>query len=218
MKTYIKLLVLNLTLIGSNLSFVSYAQDKSDYQIYAAVLSNQFKEWDVNIDTVNRIIISSKSIFSEFDYSLINSTIDEILNGNEQDLLFYSRNNLNAYKSLKNDTIKTLLKDLKGITNISVDLKNDGFEDRRNFEIINSSEINKIFKGNYYDRQWKRFNKRYPNSHGYYQFSLIAESSEFAVLYYVRRSNPLSAEGDLVALKKINGNWSVIFTLYLWQS
>jgi len=218
MKTIIKLLVLNLILISSNLSFISFAQDKTDYQIYVTVLSNRFNKWNVNIDTVKRIIISSKSNFSEIDYSSINSTINEILNGNEQDLFFYARNDLNSYKSFKNDTVKNLLKDFKAIKNISVELKNDGFEGHSNFEIINSSEIDKIFKGHYYDKQWKRFNKKYTNSHGYYQFSLIANSSEFAVLYYIRESAPLSADGNLVALRKIDGKWTVIFSLYLWQS
>jgi len=216
--TYNRSLCIKLTFIILVFSSICYAQDKTDYEIYYAVLSNRLKEWKINIDTVKKIIISNKLTISDNDTGTINSTIDEILNGNNQDLVFYSRNDFKAFEYLKNDSVKQLLKEFKIKFNQSVTLEKTGFESKGNIELVNFLDLNKVFKGHYYDKEWKRFYKKYPNSHGYYQYSKIVKSPEFAVVFLVQRANPLNASGCLVGLRKKDNIWSVIFNLYLWQS
>jgi|WetSurMetagenome_2_1015567.scaffolds.fasta_scaffold05508_4 hypothetical protein len=195
-----------------------FAQEITDYEIYYAALSGRFKEWKVNIDTVKRIVVSNKLTISDHDEGTLNSAIDDILRGYNQDLVLYSRNDFKVFEYLKNDSIKQLLEEFKYLPEKSVTLEKTGFGNNGNIELVDFMDIYKIFKDHYYEKEWKKFYKKYPNSHGFYQFSQIAKSPEFAVLYLVQRANPLNASACLVGLRKKDGIWTVIFNLYLWQS
>lgn len=66
--------------------------------------------------------------------------------------------------------------------------------------------------------EWSRFCKKYAYNQGFYQYSQVAKTLYFAMVYIVQGANQLNASGCPVGLRKKDNTWCVVFTSNLWQS
>jgi hypothetical protein len=196
------------------------SQPKSDYDIYSDLIINKILEWKVNPKTISSIVVTNS--LTKFSLQLSTSQIiDEMIapdNGGIYNFLhFYDQ----PKDILNNNEFKLLLNDFKLKLTVKTELKADSFNLKIPVSIVPKQKIEKIFRSKIFnspDRSWRRFNKKYSTKFGYFEFSEIAYSENFAIVYVVHRVNPLNGVGGLEFLKKENGKWCNMANYAIWNN
>ncbi len=196
----------------------SSSQTISDYDIYSNLIDKNFLEWKINTDSVTSIIVVNTltkfSINSE-----LTEIIDDMINNNDKSIYNFLRFYDKPVDILNNNEFKILLNDFKSKLTKKTELSADGFKCKVPVKMVKKERIERIFSKkilNNSDRAWKRFNKEYLTNLGYYEFSNIAYSENFAIVYVVHRANPLNGKGELEFFKKENGNWNRMANYGIW--
>lgn len=108
------------------------------------------------------------------------------------------------------------------LMNINFIIKNDS---ANNIDILSDNEFIEIFDSNKYhsirqDYGFKEFNKRYPESNGYYCFSwpVFSNDKKLAICYMENNSSSKSGYGALIFLEKVNDYWEIKYLVDLWIS
>ncbi len=121
-----------------------------------------------------------------------------------------------------NDEEFMLLKDgFKSIMFGNTNLKAFAFNVDVPVKIISNLKIEKIFKKKRYkgfEKAWSRFYREYPTSTGYFEFSNIAYSENYAMVYVVWRAKPLIGNGGIEILIKSNDQWKKLAYLNMWNN
>lgn len=219
------------------------AQEKNDINIYSAVIESFMNQWSNGNSGRDEIVLVKKFkpvenyadevlyIFDsdttperkkrEADEKLANQHfVIQEESGNEK---IYRACNFDCYGNLINDNIE-IRKTVEGLKENffnTPDFKNAKFRIDRKYYLISKFRCNLFFTSIFGDRTikgWERFYKKFPKSSGYFQFSSIAYNKEYACFYMERRSNGLSASGDIVILKFENMVWKQIALINLWVS
>lgn len=95
----------------------------------------------------------------------------------------------------------------------------------QNIDILTDNEYKEIFDSKRYHslRQeygYKEFNKRFPESYGYYCFSwpVFSDDKKIAICYMESNSSIKSGYGKLIFLEKVNYEWEIRYLIDLWIS
>uniref|UniRef100_UPI00404B8E7E hypothetical protein n=1 Tax=Flavobacterium sp. TaxID=239 RepID=UPI00404B8E7E len=219
------------------------AQDRDDIYIYSTVIDSFMNQWNNEKSDRNEIVLIEKFkpvknyanevlyVFdsdttpkrkkNEADEQFANQhfVIQETL-GNEK---IYRECDFDCYGNLINDNveIRKTIESLKEIFYNTPNFKNTKLNINRKYYVISNFRRNLFFKhvfGYKITKGWKRFYKKFPNSVGYFQFSPIAYNKNYACFYMERRTNGLSASGDIIIMKFENMIWKQIAKINLWVS
>jgi len=101
------------------------------------------------------------------------------------------------------------------------DLKAEAFKIDVPIKIVSKQWIEQLFKtkrNKGYEKAWKKFYSEYPSSPGYFEFSNISYSENFAIVYVVWRAKPLIGNGRLEILTMENGKWKKMAYFNMWNN
>jgi len=117
-----------------------------------------------------------------------------------------------AFKELKPETIEDFKAKNKEISHLE-----KKFPTKETYYLISDEELSKFF---YRGLDWEGFNKKYPNSGGFYTFSRVGFSKDGtqAILFVAHSCGSLCGEGYYYFLRNDNGEWKVIAPLMTWIS
>jgi hypothetical protein len=205
-----------LTII-SIIPFYCFGQTKTDYELYSRIILNEFQEKKMEIGFYQNIVIidnlteTSKSLFEEFcqDFEY---NFESMVQINRKDSIYYLTRN-DEFKRLLNELCKEY-----AVINSFVDSK---FLIKQKVTILEKEKVEKIFKtknAKQIENSWKKFYKLYPESQGFYEFSKILYSENFALVYFVHKGNPLFGNGSIIIMKRNGQNFEIQEKLTLWNN
>ncbi len=65
------------------------------------------------------------------------------------------------------------------------------------------------------NKAWKSFYEKY-TKFGYFEFSKVFYSDNYALFYFVRSASPLTGKGEIVIFKQINDEWEFFRDIPVW--
>lgn len=67
---------------------------------------------------------------------------------------------------------------------------------------------------------WASFYRKYPKALGIYRVSRVGFNTirDAGMVYFMRSSGGLSGEGEIIHLKKTNGQWTIVKKAWIWMS
>lgn len=212
--------MMRLILLFTFLSTLSVGQTQVDYDLYSQAINSEINYGIKNGVKTTEVVIITRYVPDDNQISAYGS---QFLDKEEQLIhmvLRYDTSKIRLFKdSQLRDAIRLLEKEFYETpkldeTKFNLDLTPAMFG-------ITDQKFKGYFRtifGKRIDKGWKKFYKRYPGSHGVYEFSKIAYRGEYACFYMGRHSNGLSGSGDMIIAKKLKGNWTVINVVNIWMS
>jgi hypothetical protein len=204
--------------LGFSLS--ALGQSNSDYDTYSLLINERIIDWKMDMDTIPHVIVVNNLTRFSKDSSTI-AIIDEMIAKDKSLaytlLHFYDK----PIDLLNNSEFILLLNNFKSKIFEQTDLQADSFKLKIPMKIEIAQRIEKIFdvkriKG--WDKAWNKFYKIYPKSPGYFEFSKVAFSDNFAIVYIVHRAKPLVGSGGLEILINKNGTWKELAYYGIWNN
>ncbi|TWV99936.1 hypothetical protein [Chitinophaga pinensis] len=188
-----------------------FAQQPSpeDYKVYTAVFRQDMRQREDKI--------SSVTIMKKLDIKIDDSWVIEMLQEEGQR---YPGANI---RTLYNDKMKTPIDtSIWQLVLTFHDTHHEGELSTAGFHLkekINLTDSYPISSKNY-DKDWKRYYKKYPHDAGIYSFSSVTYSADgkTAVVYHAAHCHSLCGHGHITVLEKAEDNWQVKFAVRLWAS
>jgi len=212
--------MLKLLLITLIFTQVSFGQVKSDdYEIYSLILEELLNSNnDGNKESV-LIIERFVNRFKLSDYELFDYETDSVTS---PDISFLYANGVKKsfiQKLQKDLTLKTAIKELMSDFEnqpiIQVDLLES---DNLSFETISFEKYESFFgKRKRKSNSWKRIKRKY-GVEKVIEFSKVNYEGNFATTYFGLNCGGLCGNGLFIILERINGEWSTIARINLWES
>jgi len=191
-------------------------QTRTDHEIYSTIINKKFSESGLKKESGKFILIVDRFGKDNMDESIE----EECLSIREFpycyiNINFY--NNEDKFDILKDDDFGSLLSSFRNEIMLPATIIKDSLTVDLPTHLISRKEIDNIFKPKA-KKVWEKFYKKYNGALGYFEFSRIAYSKKYAILYYARRVNYLWGEGRLEILIKDNEKW-IPFSYYnIWQN
>lgn len=199
---------------------VSIGQVKSDdYKIYSLIINELLNS---NNDSKNESVLIIDRYVNRFklsDYEIFDYETDSVTSS---DINFLYANGVQKsfIQKLQNDlTLKTAIKELTSdIQNqpvIQVDLL-DSYN--FSFESISYEKYQSLFgKRRLKRNSWKKIERKY-GVEKVIELSKVNYSGNYATTYFGLHCGGLCGNGFFVVLERVNGNWSTIAKINLWES
>lgn len=210
--------MVRLTTILTFLAGVSFGQTNLDYRLYSKAIQDFIDLGAKNDVSTTEVVVIDKYLPSE---SMISAYGDEILDGDNPLIQMAVHYDTSKIRVLKNEHVKRAIKSLGEIFLDTPKLDGRSLMLRPATITITNQQFQNYFKsksGRQIEKGWKKFYRQHRGAHGVFEFSKIAYEDEYACFYVGRHSSPLSGSGDVVIMKKRNGNWEVIAYINLWVS
>jgi hypothetical protein len=213
----------SLLLLTLLIPYVALCQTKEDYKIYSDLTNEKIIEWQKKSIKVSQLIITNN--LTESSINLLSSSSLDLLDSAN---ISYTYSIINVYdkdlsiiKFLSDENYRTLMKMIKNEINSKVNLKLESFSSILPINIITKEWTDRLFEVHSYkkvNKAWDKFYDKYPNSIGFFEFSKVFHSQDYAILYFVWRAKPLVGNGELIILRQNNGVWEKIISLNLWNN
>lgn len=212
--------MLKLLLITLIFTQVSFGQVKSDdYEIYSLILEELLNSNnDGNKESV-LIIERFVNRFKLSDYELFDYETDSVTNS---DISFLYANGVKKsfiQKLQKDLTLKTAIKELTSDFENQPIIQADLLEsDNLSFETIGFEKYESFFrKRGWKSNSWKRIERKY-GVEKVIELSKVNYEGNFATTYFGLHCGGLCGNGFFIILERINGEWSTIARINLWES
>jgi hypothetical protein len=198
--------------------FISFGQKDDDYDIYKKAIIHQFKTWEIDIDTIPTIVITD-NLTSFSKMREIRSLPDLIFNKDKSLRSSYVDHDSILFITTYDKEFEALFKGFSDNYTRKTNLNAENISFRNTDVIVVTNEkIERQFSKNrikQLDRAWSRFYENYTR-YGYFEFSDVFYSDNFAIMYMVRRASPLNGKGSIVIFKRINNNWVYFDEIEVW--
>lgn len=212
--------MLKLLLITLIFTQVSFGQVKSDdYEIYSLILEELLNSNnDGNKESV-LIIERFVNRFKLSDYELFDYETDSVTSS---DISFLYANGVEKsfiQKLQKDLTLKTAIKELTSDFENQPIIQADLLEsDNLSFETIGFEKYESFFrKRGWKSNSWKRIERKY-GVEKVIELSKVNYEGNFATTYFGLHCGGLCGNGFFIILERINGEWSTIARINLWES
>lgn len=199
---------------------MSFGQVKSDdYEIYSLILEELLNSNnDGNKESV-LIIERFVNRFKLSDYELFDYETDSVTNS---DISFLYANGVKKsfiQKLQKDLTLKTAIKELTSDFENQPIIQADLLEsDNLSFETIGFEKYESFFrKRGWKSNSWKRIERKY-GVEKVIELSKVNYEGNFATTYFGLHCGGLCGNGFFIILERINGEWSTIARINLWES
>lgn len=189
-------------------------QTYNDPEIYSNIINYQLNEWKVDENYFETIVISdnlttfSKDINLSDYFSLDDTSV----------VLSLLNHSYQLYLLLKNTEFKELLAEFNSNYLLPIDLSLNHFTKDGKIIILKHEWIERIFKSKNIDKSWDKYYRKFPKTQGYFEFSKICYSENFAIVYFVHRAKPLIGKGSLIIIKKDDTTWNIYDKINLWYN
>jgi hypothetical protein len=195
-----------------------FSQTELDYTLYSKVIDEIVDKWDLDRDTISKVILMEKFLPSEnyghgFNESLYDSPLDMVYW-----VVGYDSSRLNLIN--QKDVKKSIIQLDTTFMNTPV-LIPSMFNLKTSVETIPQKKFESLFRGLFkrnFDKGWKKFYKKYPTAFGIYELSRVSYSGEYACFYVAHRARPLFASGTMFILKEENKSWKILSQFNLWNN
>lgn len=194
------------------------SQSNSDYDIYSELINNKFLDWKINTDTLSHVVITN-TLTKFGEKSTVIEYLDDMIANENRSIYNFIHFYDKPVDILNNVEFKHLLNDFKSRLTLETELKADSFKLKMPVEIVNKQRVERIFARKIikdWDKPWRKFYKEFHTNLGFFEFSKVAYSENFAIVYIVHKSNPLNGSGELEIFLKENGIWRKLANYGLW--
>ncbi len=178
------------------------------------------------IEICDNFSLEEATLTENLDYEVINAILDEYY-GDVKFMLIEQKTQ--PVYDLYIESAKRKLKDM-GIKDSSIfkDYRNKNNQqyflseklNRPNIKLINKLELNCLFSEKDAVENWEKYYRKYKFSSGNYTFARpgFNKNKDKAIIEYGYMAGPMTGEGSLVLLEKIDNKWKVIKRLSTWAS
>lgn len=199
------------------LTNLSFGQKDTAYQLYEHVINDFINDGlEQNIRT-NQVVIISKLMPEE---NWASEYGNHFLGSDDRTIAMWLRYDSAKIELIRDYNVREALMSLEKEFYETPTLDKNSFSLEPTTYALSHRRFKRFFKSIFekkIDKGWKKFYKRYPGSYGVFAFSKVVFSGNYACFYTERRSNGLSARGDLVIAKRIDTNWA-LFYLNIWMA
>jgi hypothetical protein len=195
--------------------FYCFSQSKTDYELYSSIILHELQEMKIETGFYKNIVItdnlteSSLLLFEEFCHDF-ECNFESMVQINRKDSIYYLT---------RSEEFMNLLQELCEEYSVNTSFVGDKFQIEHKVTILKKEKVEKIFKtrsAKQIDNSWKKFYKLYPDSQGFYEFSKIVYSRNYALVYFVHKGMPLFGSGSLIIMKHDGQNYEIQEKLPFW--
>jgi hypothetical protein len=200
-----RIIILILLIFTSQTQLGNQKQLYADNQIYALSISHKVKDWGNEYLKDKEFLVASDMIlFTEVVDDFCTALLDE-----EEVLFDFYVRTQKIYDLIKTDEIKELLFHFKDNYYLPNQILQEVFENYQTYDVkvIDKKQLKKVFKGRNPEKEWRKFHKKFPNSPGFFKFSKVSYSENFAMVYLEFSYGPLGGIDSVLFFKKDEAKW-----------
>ena len=210
--------MVRLTILLILLTNLSFGQTDLDYQLYSHVLNDFINEGIKYDEKTTQVVIITKYIPDENEVSFYGK---DFLDDDEQTINMVLHYDTMKIRLFKDNHVKNALRQLEEEFFETPSMDKSKIKLTPTVSTITNGQFESYFKtifGRRNDKGWKNFYKKHPGSHGVFEFSKIVYKDNYACFYVGRHSNGLSGSGDLVIVRRLKDEWSIVAYVNIWMS
>jgi hypothetical protein len=200
--------------------FPVLCQTSTDYSIYSKIINEKVLDWKKKDSNISQVVITDRLSKHSLDSSFI-QIVDELNKENLSTVFTFLKFYDNPIEIWNNEEFILLKNKFKSEVFKETDLKAEGFKIDVPVKIVSKQWIEKLFntkRNKGFEKAWKKFYNEYPLSPGYFEFSKISYSKNFAVVYVVWRAKPMIGNGRLEILKMEKEKWTKLAYFNMWNN
>lgn len=202
-------------IIISLIPLICSSQNNPDSKIYSLILSEQLSSWEMDLDTISHIVITDNLTKFSKEHG---TSLDFLSEGDNYYAYQLSGYNEKMVRFIKNNEFDTLIYRYNQVINEDANFESEQFKLKVPVLILDHSKIEKLFSRRNLEGSWRKFYRKNPTSPGYFEFSKIAYTENYAIVYFVHRAKPLIGFGGLEILIKDNDEWTSYAYINLWNN